>query len=76
MRVVCSGQVRFELFPLARRILELVRENYANGDLFMLHSFGPFIEKKEASEKIRRYLDSDPILSSIKVAWSQDITSR
>ena len=70
------GEVRFELFNLARRILETVRENFVNGEVFMNESYGPIIDKAQASRTIRGYLDADPILSTIKVAWSQDITSR
>lgn len=70
-----KGQIRFELFPLARKILETVREQYVNGDLFMYEAFGRQISKEEASAAIRRYLDADPILTTIKVVWSQDIVS-
>lgn len=70
-----KGQIRFELFPLARKVLESVREQYVNGDLFMYEAFGPQISKEKASAALRKYLDADPILSTIKVVWSQDITS-
>ncbi|XP_075242523.1 uncharacterized protein LOC142337253 isoform X2 [Convolutriloba macropyga] len=69
-----KGEIRFELFNLSRKILETVREEFVNGELFMNEAFGHVIEKEHASKMIRGYLDTDPILSSIKVAWSQDIT--
>ena len=65
--------VSFEFLPEAKRILDMVNENFINGDGYLEEVFGDTIEQSEASKYLIDYLQMQGLAGALRILWTKEI---
>ncbi|GFO03518.1 importin subunit alpha-1-like [Plakobranchus ocellatus] len=68
-----KNQIRFDLQGEAEYILELVRDRYGDGELFLEHAFGSRITKEQATPMVLEYINENSLSESLKIHWCDSI---
>ncbi|XP_019646994.1 PREDICTED: uncharacterized protein KIAA0895-like [Branchiostoma belcheri] len=67
------AQIKFDHFPEAKKILELVRQKFGDDDRLVEAAFGPLIDQREATHVVSQYLLEHGVDGMLKVLWSGDL---
>ncbi|CAH1229104.1 KIAA0895L [Branchiostoma lanceolatum] len=67
------AKIKFDHFPEAKKILEMVRQKFGDDDRLVEAAFGPPIDQKEATHVVSRYLVEHGVDGMLKILWSGDL---
>ena len=70
------GQIKFDLLPEAKHILDMVRKKYGDGESFLDAKYGKSIDMLTASDIINSYLREHNLDGQITTYWSSDLPCR
>lgn len=65
--------VRFELLPEAKMILETVRQQYGSGDNFLDAAFGKKLSQPDATDFMVNYVKSHGLDGQLNIVWTNDL---
>ncbi|GFS14271.1 hypothetical protein ElyMa_004903400 [Elysia marginata] len=68
-----KNQIRFDLQGEAEYILEYVRNEYGDGELFLEHAFGSRITKEQATPMVLEYINENALSESLKIHWCDNL---
>ncbi|RUS72668.1 hypothetical protein EGW08_019564 [Elysia chlorotica] len=68
-----KNQIRFDLQGEAEYILEYVRDQYGDGELFLEHAFGSKITKEEATPMVLEYINENSLSESLRIHWCDNL---
>ena len=71
-----KGEIHFELLAIAKRILDQVKQEYGDGEVYLNSCYGRKIEKDEATAYLTEYIQENALEGQVSVHWAPDLPCR